>query len=301
MSVRRKRPLVRSAAAPQPPFDVLGLPDDLLRRDVPRTTTCADAREFALTGRAGRFAMRDANAACRRLQELLEQARRDMNDYVDLLFAHVIRMLLDGHFSGIMVRAINLDTGAAFVNVVAAAPSSVVLFAVHRDAPPLVVPTNAGEVREQVNDLVEFVRAAPRRGPYAIQVVSPAFARDQTTSLIRVLREVRAGGANRLVLALRESEIVPADLRRALAQAVLFSRTMNASSTTGAATLPGGAGAADAVIDVRAVEAACGLAPDELAWIDVAARILAMSPQMLHELDVGDVTTLLADLGVAPS
>lgn len=297
----------RGAAASPPPPPVERAPEEafagdfgrvpvtVLRAEVLDGLPCADAAALAQTGRFGARVAAEARDVCAAHTAWYDKALRDLSDYVDLLFAHLVRTLGTATWVGTGIGAWVMPPYA--VAALSATWDAIGGCVALRSAADVtsVCPQTVPEVRDQVNAILDQLRGELRsfgggeRTPYLIDAtLGPTVPR--SLALQRVFAVVRynrlseprptdAGAAQRLADALHAGALAPADLRKALAQAVTRAVTMNAWSSTGISMAQNPAAMqwrqAGEAVDVDAVIAATGIEPASLAWIDDAAHIAA--------------------------
>lgn len=316
---RRRSPSPRRPAPDDPVLSsLMGVPADVAKEGVIDRLPCASVAQLARTERGARSRIAsEAVPLCRALGAAVRRSRADIRQYVDLLFAHMARLLPDGWIK------VSSRTGYADVqlyNMQAGNWSPTAFWENgcirmrHAEVRPVdagdVCPDETPEVRQQVNTLVGIARRMTRahRG-YVLNVefAAPPQLGAASTSLGRVLSASRhpwerQPSADMLMAALHNRFLEPDDLRRALAQAALLATTMNASATTGIElVMPASAhDVVDATIDVDGVERLVGVPAGSLAWIDVAARLAALDAHDAYDrsLPVGDARRLFNEAGV---
>lgn len=273
--------------------------------------TCQGAKDTAATNSGNRALVEHARQSCRTLAALVARARRDMDEYVDLLFAHVARGLPDGWAGqsdgdGGRVLDARAVKGRAHMEpyvrpLLARAVWTGECVELHRRSPPpeerwyngfaRVCAMTVPEVRDQVNALVAALRIATDGQAYQFRMhVSSELAADMAlVRLSRVTNDAR-GASDGITAALRNGLLAPGDLKAALAEAIQLSTVMNASAE----------GLYDAEDDEPdTVLRAVGVDPTRLAWIEATARVMALDDPR-RQLKIGDARRLMRAMRIDP-
>lgn len=271
--------------------------DQLLER-----LTCEAAKAYAASNSDNRALAERVRRSCRNLATLVARAERDMVEYVDLLFAHVARMLPDGWLLGPM-EAYSMQSANWLAEVHYEPAVTLVVYGSdnsQRDMSRHRYPA----IRDQVNRLVELIRTNTTfdertRLPYVFAggLINSARLRDAhgNTALERVyaagaLRRY-AGAAAGIIAALRSGVVSPRHLVVALAQALLLSPTMNGGAIATPATF------FENSVDIADALRLANVQPSSLAWIEGAAQIAALDdPQ--RQLTIGEARRLMGTLGI---
>jgi len=298
-----------------PPISTLPLGD--ATEAVLDRVSCADAARLARSGRVGAQVAQSALDVCGSLDDALEVAISDLSAYCDIFFAHVVRMIPNGRVKHyyVDVRGAHDDDvrwivkakwsdGCRCVEISSGEGNFSGVPVVFR-----LIPEELPEVRQQVNAVVDVLRARQQSDVPSIgfELSDALLQQYERMSLVRVSRRISRrfdDMPKSLVKALRNDELAPADLVRALAQAIMLSSNLNATATTGIERLSNATSSATAYddkrIDVDAVFRACGVDPASLTWITSAAAFFAHPDvRRSYTMPIAETKRLLDDLGIA--
>lgn len=309
MSASRGRPLFDLATVDDDRLSEL--PVELARSHVLGASTCADAARFAATNKRNRAAAAPDLLVCRAVATLEARARRDVVEYVDLLFAAVARMIPDALLQSNDVLVTTRHRGrwlaAAWFLQAINAPELYVNSNVGQESEARVNAATVPEVRDQLNVLVSRVRRTTTYGgvrlPYrmATVVLAMGATKRQLLPLRRMLDVANSdvGDAGQAIAdALRLGQLPPTYPTLAIAQALQLASMMSQYATTGIESETAPVLDPDA-IDVDRVFRLCGIDPQRMRWIDTMARVLAALPDAArNEMALDEARAALTSLGV---